>query len=86
MKLKPKEQASNSYSHPTFLKTIEIQGRVHEWFNPYQMITANHWTEHRIPNEEVRERTERVEGVCSSIERTTISTNQIPSSCQGLNH
>jgi hypothetical protein len=40
------------------------------------MLTVNHWTEHGVPNREVRERTEGVEGVCSSIGRTTISTNQ----------
>jgi hypothetical protein len=51
-----------------------------------QTLTANHWTEHRVPNGGVRERTKGVEGVCSPIERATISTNQTPQSSQGLNH
>jgi hypothetical protein len=41
------------------------------------MLTANHWTEHGVPNIRVRERTEGVEGVCNPIGRTT-STNQTP--------
>jgi hypothetical protein len=49
------------------------------------MLTANHWTEHRVPNEGVRERTEEAEGVCNLIRRRTISTNQTPQSSQGLN-
>jgi hypothetical protein len=40
------------------------------------MLTANHWTEHKVPNGGVREKTEGVEGVCHSIGRTTISTHQ----------
>jgi hypothetical protein len=28
------------------------------------MLAANHWTEHGVPNEGVRERTEGAEGVC----------------------
>jgi hypothetical protein len=47
------------------------------------MLTANHRTDHTVPNEGVRERTEGAEGVCNPIGRTTISTNQ---SSQGLNH
>jgi hypothetical protein len=43
------------------------------------MLTANHWTEHGVPNRGVRERTEGVEGVCNPIGRTTVSTNQTPS-------
>jgi hypothetical protein len=39
------------------------------------MFTANHWTEHEVPNR-VREGTEKVEGVCNPIGRTTKSTNQ----------
>jgi hypothetical protein len=41
-----------------------------------QMLTANHWTEHRVPNRGVREWTEGVEDVCNFIGRTTILTNQ----------
>jgi hypothetical protein len=40
------------------------------------MLADNHWTEHRVPNERVRERIEGAEGGCNSIGRTTISTNQ----------
>jgi hypothetical protein len=40
------------------------------------MLTANHWTEHGVPNGEVREKTEGAEGVCNPIGKTTISTNQ----------
>ena len=50
------------------------------------MLPANHWTEHRVPSGEVGERTEGAEGVCNHIERTTMSTNQIHQSSQGLNH
>ena len=50
------------------------------------MLTANHWTEHWVPKEGVRERTEGAEGVCNTIERTTISTNHSPQSSQGLSH
>jgi hypothetical protein len=47
------------------------------------MLAANHWTEHRVPNGGVREKTEGAEGVCNPIGRAIISTNQIP---QGLNY
>jgi hypothetical protein len=47
-----------------------------------QMLEANHWTEHRVLNGGVIERTEGAEGVCNPIGRTTISTNQIPQSSQ----
>jgi len=43
-----------------------------------RILTANHWTEHGDPNEGVREITEGAEGVCSPIERTTISINKTP--------
>jgi hypothetical protein len=42
------------------------------------MLVANHWTELRVPNGKVQERTEGTEGVCNPIGRTTISTNQTP--------
>jgi hypothetical protein len=51
-----------------------------------QMLAANHWTELGVPNRGVRERTEGAEGVCNSIGRTTISTNQSPQISQGLIH
>ena len=47
------------------------------------MLTAIHWTEHRVPNEGARERTQRAEGVYSPIGGTTISTNQYPQSSLG---
>jgi hypothetical protein len=36
------------------------------------MLTAIHWTEHRVPNEEAKEKTQGDQGVYSSIGRTTI--------------
>jgi hypothetical protein len=42
------------------------------------MFTANHWAKPGVPNREVTERTEGVEGVCNPIGRTSISTNQNP--------
>jgi hypothetical protein len=49
------------------------------------MLTANHWTEHGIRNEGVRERTERAEEVCNPIGRTKISANQTSQSSKELN-
>jgi len=49
------------------------------------MLTAYDWTEHGDPNGGFIERTEGAEGVCNLIGRITISNNQIPWSCQGLN-
>jgi hypothetical protein len=48
-----------------------------------QMLAANHWIRHRIPNGGVRERIEAAEGGCKPIGRTTISTSQILQSFQG---
>jgi hypothetical protein len=42
------------------------------------MLTANHWTEHRLPSGGVRERTEGDKEVCNPIGRIAISTNLIP--------
>ena len=36
------------------------------------ILTAYHWTQHRVPNERTRERTQGAEGVCSPIGGTTI--------------
>jgi hypothetical protein len=36
------------------------------------MLTANHWAEHGVPNEGVRERNEGAEGVCNPIGKITI--------------
>jgi hypothetical protein len=53
------------------LRGIDRALQIQRW-----MFEANHWTECRVPNREVREKTEGVEGVCNPIGRTTISTNQ----------
>jgi hypothetical protein len=37
-------------------------------FDKYRMLTAVHGTEHRVPNEGARKRTQGAEGVCSPIE------------------
>jgi len=50
------------------------------------MLTVNHWTEHGDSIGGVQRRTERAEGVCNPIGRTTKSTNQTPQSSQGPNH
>ena len=46
----------------------------------YEIDAANHWTEHRVPNGGVRERTEEAEVVPNLIERAKISNNQTPHS------
>jgi hypothetical protein len=50
------------------------------------LLTAIHWTEHRVPNGGARERTQGAEEVCSPIGWTTISTKQYLQSSRGLNH
>jgi hypothetical protein len=40
------------------------------------MLTANHWTDHGVPNGGVRERTEGAEGACHPTGRITTETNQ----------
>jgi hypothetical protein len=47
------------------------------------MLAANHWTEHGVPNGEVREMTEVAEGVCSPIRKAIISTNQTSPELRG---
>jgi hypothetical protein len=42
------------------------------------MLSANHWTEHKVHNGGARERTQGTEGVCSPIGGTTICDNQHP--------
>jgi hypothetical protein len=49
------------------------------------MLSANYWTEHKVPSGGARERTEGAEGTCSPIGGTT-STKHYPQSSQGLNH
>jgi hypothetical protein len=61
---------------------------VRAWQIQRRTVTSNLWTEHGVPNEGVRERTEEAEGGCNTIGRTTISTNQPqpPNISQGLKH
>jgi hypothetical protein len=63
-----------------------LRGSVSAWQIQKWVLTAIHWTEHRVPNGGGRERIEGAEGVCSPIGGTTIWTNQYPKSSQGLNH
>jgi hypothetical protein len=63
-----------------------LRGSARAWQAHRLMLSVNHWTEHRVPNGGVRERTEGAEGVYNPIGRTTISANQTPQSSQGLNH
>jgi hypothetical protein len=42
------------------------------------MLTAIHWTDHRVPNEGARESTQGAEGVCSPIGRTPELTGTKP--------
>ena len=51
------------------------------------MLTANHWTEHGVPNGGVRERTEGAErGLQPHRKNSNIIINQTLQSSQGLNH
>ena len=63
-----------------------LRGSAIAWQIQKWMLTAMHWTEHRVPNEGARERIQGAEGVCSPIGGTTIWTNQYPQSSLGLNH
>jgi hypothetical protein len=47
------------------------------------MLTANHWTEPRVSNEGVRERTERTERVFNPIGRKIIFNQPDPSDLPG---
>jgi hypothetical protein len=48
------------------------------------MLKANHWTEYKVPNGGVRERTKGAEGVSNLIGRAKISSNQTHKSSQVL--
>ena len=63
-----------------------LRGSVSTWQIEKWMLTAIHWTEHRVPNEWARERTQGAEGVCNPIGGIIIWTNQYPQNSQGLNH
>jgi hypothetical protein len=60
-----------------------LRGSARVWQIQRWRLTANHWTEHRIPKGGVRERTEGPDEVCKPIGRTAISTNQTPSELPG---
>jgi hypothetical protein len=60
-----------------------LRGSARAWHIQRPMLTANCWTDHRVPNGRVRKRTEGADGVCNPIGTTTIVTKQ---SSQGLNH
>jgi hypothetical protein len=42
------------------------------------VLTANNWTEHGVPNIEVRERTEGVEGVYNNKKNNNINQQEPP--------
>jgi hypothetical protein len=56
------------------------------WPIHMRMLAANHQSEHGDPNGGVRGMTERAEGVCNPIGRTTVLTKGNTQSSQGLNH
>jgi hypothetical protein len=60
-----------------------LRGFASAWHIQRWMLSANHWTEHKVPNGGARERTEGAEGPCSPIGGTTIWTNEIPQSSLG---
>ena len=55
-----------------------LRGSARAWIKQMWMFAANHWTENRVPNVGVRERTKGDEGVCNPIGRTTIWTYKSP--------
>jgi hypothetical protein len=61
--------------YSSLLRGFDSASQIQRW-----MLTANHWTEHRIPNEGARKRTQGAESVCSPIGGTTIWTSQYPQS------
>jgi hypothetical protein len=50
------------------------------------MLTANHWTENMVSNEEVRENIEEAEGVCNPKEEQPYQPTRHPQIFQRLNH
>jgi hypothetical protein len=56
-----------------------LTGSARAWQIQRQLLTANHWTEHGVPNEGVGKRTEGAQAVYNPIGRT-ISINQNPQS------
>jgi hypothetical protein len=51
-----------------------------------QMLTTNHWAVPGEPYGRVRRRTDEAKGACNPIGRTTVSTNWISQSFQGIGH
>jgi hypothetical protein len=43
-----------------------------------QMLSDNHWTEHRVPDRAIGQGTEGTEGVCSPLVGATVLTSQMP--------
>ena len=62
-----------------------LRGSASAWQIQKWMLSANHWSEHKVPNWGARERTKGAEGACSNIGGTIIWTSQYPQSSQGLN-
>jgi hypothetical protein len=63
-----------------------LRGSASAWQIQKWILTIIHWTEHKVPNEGARERTQVAEGVWSPIGGTSIWTNQCPQSSLELNH
>jgi hypothetical protein len=58
-------------------REIQIKTILRFYLTPVKMakiikLRTIHWTEHRVSNEEARESTQEVEGICSPIGGTTI--------------
>jgi hypothetical protein len=53
--------------YSSLLRSSTSAWQIQRW-----MLTAYHWTEHRVPNEGAQKSTQGAEGVCSPIGRTTI--------------
>jgi hypothetical protein len=49
-----------------------LRGSTRSWPIWMWMLTANHWTEHRVPNGGTRERPQGTDGFCSLLGGTTI--------------
>jgi hypothetical protein len=62
-----------------------MKDSVSAWQIQRLILAAYHWTEHKVPNEGARERTQEAERFSSPIGET-IWTNQYPQSSQGLHH
>ncbi|EDM02379.1 similar to LRRGT00152 (predicted) [Rattus norvegicus] len=60
-----------------------LRGSVRALQIQMRMLAAKRWTEQGDPNGGVREKSEGAEGVCNTIRRTTVSTNQRPPELPG---